>query len=115
MKISGFALVGIACLGLASASPALSQNRPNESGSAFLCEDGRMLNMRFGTRNAESIALVSNGEARHVLTLMPWDGRTPRVVWSDGQRTLTWDVGVNLHFEDGPSNLACGRRGVRRG
>lgn len=115
MKTTPLLLSLAALLAPASAAQDFAQP-PSEtaSGSQFVCEDGRSLNMRLGMRNKESVAAVSTDGVRHVLQLQPWDGATPQIVWTDGLHTLTWNAGVRLMWMDGGGHLACGRGNRRR-
>lgn len=75
---------------------------------AFKCSDGGALVAQFESRPAGLVAVVDAGDGPHALPLRPWDGGAPQVVWSDGQRTLTWSPGVQLMWMDSSSHRMCG-------
>jgi hypothetical protein len=86
-----------------------SHNRDRSSESEFSCDTGDVLRIRLGARSADVIAGISIGNDHFVLPLQPWDGGAARVVWSDGQHTLTWSAGVTLMWVSGSQHLMCGR------
>ena len=99
---------------LAATAPAARTELPppppqHAPASRFKCQDGGDLNAEFESRRAGLVAIVDAGDGPHALPLRPWDGGEPRIIWSDGTRTLTWSPGVNLMWMDGASHRMCGR------
>jgi hypothetical protein len=82
-----------------------------DPGSQFKCDNGNNLIVHFSTRNAKFYAVVDAGNGPHALLLKPsiMVDDQPEIVWSDGQRTLTWAAGVKLMFMEGPAHVMCGR------
>jgi len=100
-------VLALSCAPLgASAGGAVESAR---SGSVFKCSDGRELFARFTSQGAEAVAIVDAGDGPHVLPLRQGVPNVPEITWSDGQRTMTWSIGVQIMWMDGPSHLSCGR------
>jgi hypothetical protein len=77
--------------------------------SRFKCGGGRELTVQFSTGDSDFYAVVDAGDGPHLLPVKAWEGDVPNVTWSDGKRTLVWNVGVQLMFMDGGNHLDCGR------
>ena len=77
----------------------------------FRCQGGGDLIAEFTSRGSELVAIVDAGDGPHVLPLRPWTGGPAQITWSDGQRTLIWSAGVQLHWMDGANHRNCGRGG----
>ena len=58
-----------------------------------------------------SAALVWIGDTAYRLTNMPPEQGIPKVVWSDGEPSLTWTPGVQLMWMASNTHLMCGRDG----
>ena len=109
----------------ATALPALAQpaamaqdGRPRldgAGGSIFKCDSGDELVARFDSRDSQFVAIVDPGDGRpDVLPIRPWTGGPVEIVWSDGQRTLTWSPGVKIMWMDGAIHRSCNRGGEHR-
>jgi hypothetical protein len=105
---------------LAAAAPSLAAAQPQNlsadderaapaPGTRFKCQEGGDLIAHFASRPAGLVAIVDAGEGPHALPIRPWDGGEVRLIWSDGQRTLTWSPGVQIMWMDGLAHRMCGR------
>ena len=101
-----FAVAALALIPLQGVSAA-----DGPAGSVFKCDGGREMVAQFSTKGSQAIAVVDVGDGAHELTLLPWRGGAPQVMWGDGRRTLTWTPGVQLMWMDGSTHLMCGRGG----
>ena len=82
-----------------------------ESGSAFQCEDGTKLELAFDlTGNGLDVLVTLRGAVHRLPYMEPEPGPT-QVVWSDGERSLTWSPGVKLMWMASDAHLMCGRGG----
>jgi hypothetical protein len=90
----------------ASAQPAIDP----AANKLFHCAAGGSLLVQMVTSDSNLIAVVDAGEGPKFLPLKPWlKGDPPQIVWTDGQRTLTWNPGVKLMWMDGAQHRDCGR------
>ncbi len=84
----------------------------DESGPAkrFNCQDGGSILYRFETQRGQLVAVVDafDGFGPHTLASLPFGMAPVRLVWSDGQRTLTWSPGVQIMWMDTSVHRMCG-------
>ena len=81
-----------------------------EANKLFHCAAGGSLLVQMVTKDENLVAVVDAGEGPTYLPLKPWlKGDPPQIVWTDGQRTLTWNPGVKLMWMDGAQHRDCGR------
>jgi len=112
-------LLGLMAAGAIAAAPPPAQPMIQRDGPAgveaafdtsrFKCANGKELVVQFSTGESDFFAIVDAGDGPHLLKVLPFKGEIPKVTWSDGQRTLEWNVGVQLMFMDGPRHLDCSR------
>lgn len=83
-----------------------------DSGPAkrFNCQDGGSILYRFETQRGELVAVVDafDGFGPHTLASRPYAMAPVRLIWSDGQRTLTWSPGVQIMWMDSSVHRMCG-------
>lgn len=104
------ALVAIACLTPAAAL-AQEMGSAQGTGSGFQCDDGSRLMLEFDVTGNGLDALVS---LRGAVYRLPYTAPEPglaQIVWSDGERSLTWLPGVRLMWMASETHLMCGRGG----
>jgi len=119
----GCALTAGAWLGLSAFGaplPAQAQDRApvdeisssDDAGPAkrFNCQDGGSILYRFETRDGQLVAIVDafDGDGPHTLAARPYGVAPVRLIWSDGQRTLTWSPGVQIMWMDASVHRTCG-------
>ena len=80
-------------------------------GATFGCDDGSKLILAFAETGQGSAALVWIGNTAYRLNTMPPEQGIPKVVWSDGEHSLTWTPGVQLMWMASNTHLMCGRTG----
>lgn len=105
-----------AALSLAAMSPALAQDAnsadPQDAGPTkrFNCQDGGSILYRFETQRGQLVAVVDafDGDGPHTLAAKPYAVAPIRLIWSDGQRTLTWSPGVQIMWMDASVHRMCG-------
>lgn len=106
--------MAVAALSLAALlAPAHAQTPAPQpiTGAQFQCEDGGKLFLSFETRDENILATVWVRGASYQLTNMPAIPGLARIVWSDGERSLTWSPGVQLMWMGDQTHLMCGRGG----
>jgi hypothetical protein len=113
-KIIGPALLG-AILSLGAVGVAAAQagsNDQDDTGPAkrFNCQDGGSILYRFETQRGQLVAVVDafDGFGPHTLSAKPYSVAPVRLIWSDGQRTLTWSPGVQIMWMDSSVHRMCG-------
>lgn len=104
--------------GVAHAQPTMHSGRPETAAPAparatFKCQDGSQLNARFDTRDDAFVAIVDAGDGPHALPARPQVPGPVKLVWSDGDRTLTWSPGVQIMWMDRAGHRMCGGAGHR--
>lgn len=103
-------LASIACLTATAAHP--QEARPTQdTGSGFQCEDGSKMELKFDVTGNGLDALVSLRGALYRLPYIAPEPGLAQIVWSDGQRSLTWLPGVRLMWMASETHLMCGRGG----
>lgn len=107
------ALAGAALLLGALAAPAGAQTKAAEpaGGSAFQCDDGGKMFLTFVNTGSAISAKVWVRGAVYQLPNVPPEPGIARIVWSDGEHSLTWSPGVQLMWMDDDTHLMCGRGG----
>lgn len=102
---------------LLAAAPAMAQNitvlpqTNQEEGYAFGCADGSKLVLDFVENGKDVDAQVSVHGATYKLPYIAPEPGPVQIVWSDGQRSLTWSPGVQLMFMAANTHLMCSRSG----
>ena len=116
--MSTFRNVALAAALCLAAPTALAQMRapapvPNDDprGSSFACSDGTKLILAFAETGQGSAALVYIGDSAYRLTNVPPEQGIAKVVWSDGDHSLTWNPGVQLMWMAENTHLMCNRTG----
>ena len=109
-------ITAVAVLALAALAPAHAQTPAPQptTGAQFQCDDGGKLFLSFDTQDEHILATVWVRGARYQLTNMPAIPGLARIVWSDGERSLTWNPGVQLMWMGDQTHLMCGRGGGHR-
>jgi hypothetical protein len=105
-----------ASLALALFLPATTHAQIAEpkTGAAFHCDNGSRMVLSFRDSSEGLSAIVwLQGESYRLVHQPPEPGRSPRVVWSDGEHSLTWSSGVRLMWMSASTHLMCGRGGHR--
>ncbi len=76
----------------------------------FNCQDGGSILYRFETHRGQLVAIVDafDGYGPHTLASRPYALAPVRLIWSDGQRTLTWSPGVQIMWMDSSVHRMCG-------
>jgi hypothetical protein len=103
-------LVAIACLTPAAALPQAMRSA-QDTGSGFQCDDGSRLMLEFDVTDNGLDALVSLRGAVYRLPYIAPEPGLAQIVWSDGERSLTWLPGVQLMWMASETHLMCGRGG----
>ena len=114
------ALAGV--LALAAPGMALAQAdepsgdaaaQPASPGVRFNCQDGGNIFARFAVERGRLVAIVDafDGYGPHTLAARPYAEAPVRLIWSDGQRTLTWSPGVQIMWMASDAHRMCGRAG----
>ena len=105
-----------AALALALFLPAAhSQTAEPTTGAAFSCDNGSRMVLSFRDSSEGLSAIVwLQGESYRLAHQPPARGGPPRVVWSDGEHSLTWSSGVRLMWMSASTHLMCGRGGGHR-
>ncbi len=104
------AVAGMAAVLLLGA-PALAQTPEPAGGAAFVCEDGGKMFLTFVNTGAAISAKVWVRGAVYQLPNIPPEPGIARIVWSDGEHSLTWSPGVQLMWMGDDTHLMCGRGG----
>ena len=103
-----------------SAAAAAAQDLPPAAAEAaaqtegpskrFACQDGGTILTRFATEHGRLVAIVDtfDGYGPHTLAARPPVLAPVQLIWSDGQRTLTWSAGVQIMWMDGGAHRMCG-------
>jgi hypothetical protein len=113
MKRSAAQFGAGAFVALALASAQALAQEPT-SGAAFQCDNGGRLVLSFMDSEEGLSALIwLQGASYKLAHQPPARGGPPRVVWSDGEHSLTWSSGVRLMWMSGSTHLMCGRGGHR--
>ncbi|MFT3722550.1 MAG: hypothetical protein QM773_03100 [Hyphomonadaceae bacterium] len=114
MFISGSRVLVAAALALAGwIAPAQAQAPQPTSGAQFQCDDGGKMFLSFaetGAQTGVSAVVWVRGAVYQLANLPPQQG-IARIVWSDGEHSLTWSPGVQLMWMDASTHLMCGRGG----
>ena len=104
-------LAAVLCL----AGPAALAQAPTAEprGATFQCDDGSKMILAFaetGPDTDQGIAALVwvRGSAYRLLNLPP-EPHVAKVVWSDGEHSLTWTPGVQLMWMATETHLMCGR------
>lgn len=114
MKRPAGRLAAALALALLFPATALAQTAEPATGAAFSCNNGSKMVLSFLDSSEGFSAIVwLQGESYRLAHLPPEPGRPPKVVWSDGQHSLTWTRGVSLMWMSGSTHLMCGRGGHR--
>jgi hypothetical protein len=102
-----------ACLALALSLPASvqAQTREPTSGAAFQCDNGSRLVLSFMDSDEGLSALIWLQGENYKLAHQRQEPGPLKVVWSDGEHSLTWTPGVRLMWMSGSTHLMCGRGG----
>jgi hypothetical protein len=103
-------LVAIACL-VPAAALAQEMRSTQDTGSGFQCDDGSRLMLEFDVTGSGLDALVSLRGATFRLPYVAPEPGLAQIVWSDGERSLTWLPGVRLMWMASETHLMCGRGG----
>ncbi|HEY8003287.1 MAG TPA: hypothetical protein VIE16_03610 [Phenylobacterium sp.] len=79
-------------------------------GVRFNCQDGGNIFARFAVQRGRLVAIVDafDGYGPHTLSARPYAEAPVRLIWSDGQRTLTWSPGVQIMWMDAGAHRMCG-------
>jgi len=79
----------------------------------FTCQDGGDILAKFAVERGQLVAIVDafDGDGPHTLASQPYGVAPVRLIWSDGQRTLTWSAGVQIMWMDASVHRMCGRAG----
>lgn len=109
MKRSGRQLGALALLALALSAPAHADTKEPTTGAAFHCDDGSRLVLSFSDGSDGLSALIWVQGNSYKLAHRPPAPGPLRVVWSDGEHSLTWSPGVRLMWMSGSTHLMCGR------
>ncbi len=109
----GFGALSFPYIALAQDRAAPDDARSSDdSGPAkrFNCQDGGSILYRFETQRGELVAVVDafDGFGPHTLASRPYAMAPVRLIWSDGQRTLTWGPGVQIMWMDSSVHRICG-------
>jgi hypothetical protein len=100
-----------AALALALLSPAHAQIAEPTDGATFQCDNGSRLVLSFlGDSGGLSAVVWLQGES-YRLPHQPAEVGTPKVVWSDGEHSLTWSSGARLMWMSASKHVMCGRGG----
>jgi hypothetical protein len=100
---AAFCLIGPAALAQAPTA--------DPRGATFQCDDGSKMVVSFAETGKDVAALVwVRGGAYRLLNLPP-EPNVAKVVWSDGEHSLTWTPGVQLMWMATETHLMCGRSG----
>ena len=105
------ALCLVAPTALAQMKPPARAPSDDPRGSSFGCTDGSKIVLAFAETGNGSAALVYIGDASYRLTNVAPEQGIPKVVWSDGEHSLTWSPGVQLMWMASDTHLMCGRDG----
>jgi len=96
--------------------PTLQQIKPTRvhideptSGTEFRGTDGSKLVLSFVGEESGISALIWLHGDRYKLPNQPPEPGPVQIVWSDGDHSLTWSLGVQLKWVNGPTHLMCGR------
>lgn len=100
-----------AALALALLSPAYADTPEPTEGAMFHCDNGSRIVLSFLGGDAGLSAVVWVQGESYKLPHQPTEIGTPRIVWSDGARSLTWSSGARLMWMSGSTHLMCGRGG----
>lgn len=95
----------------AAGAHAQTQAAEQPSGSAFVCDDGGKMFLAFVNTGTAISAKVSVKGAVYLLPNQPPEPGIARIVWSDGEHSLTWSPGVQLMWMGDDTHLMCGRGG----
>lgn len=100
-----------------AASPAIAQKMTvlpqvsDEAGYSFGCADGSKLVLDLVESDNGVAAMVSvHGDTFRLPYITPEPGLV-QVMWSDGERSLTWSPGVQLMWMARNTHLMCSRSG----
>ena len=111
IKRSAAQLGAGAFVALALASAHAQAQEPT-TGATFHCDNGSRLVLSFLDSSEGFSAVVwLQGDSYRLAHQPPERGGSPRVVWSDGEHSLTWSSGVRLMWMSGSTHLMCGRGG----
>jgi hypothetical protein len=92
--------------------PAVEAAQAETEGAAkrFTCQDGGTILTRFATEHGRLVAIVDtfDGDGPHTLAARPPELAPVQLIWSDGQRTLTWSAGVQIMWMDRGAHRMCG-------
>ena len=112
------ALLGLPALGAPVAAQAQDRASAEDTQSSdevgpakrFNCQDGGSILYRFETQRGQLVAIVDafDGYGPHTLASRPYALAPVRLIWSDGQRTLTWSPGVQIMWMDASVHRMCG-------
>lgn len=80
-------------------------------GAAFLCQDGSKMVLSFASTGESTFAMVWLRGASFQLANLPPEPGVAKIVWSDGEHSLTWNPGVQLMWMGKETHLMCGRGG----
>ncbi|MGZ6016410.1 MAG: hypothetical protein ACXWKM_11755 [Phenylobacterium sp.] len=114
---SGAMLLAAAAPGLALAQDSdadeIAAADRAESRVRFTCQDGGDIIAKFAVERGELVAIVDafDGDGPHTLASRPYGVAPVRLIWSDGQHTLTWSAGVQIMWMDASVHRMCGRAG----
>ena len=78
-------------------------------GASFACTDGSKLVLAFAETGTGIAALVWVGDSAYRLVNLPPEQGMAKIVWSDGEHSLTWNPGVQLMWMASNTHLMCGR------
>lgn len=81
---------------------------PPPQGREFACQDGTKMVLSFEEAREGIDARVSVHGRSFRLHALPNDPAIVQIVWTDGDRTLTWRPGVRLMWMSGSTHLMCG-------
>lgn len=108
--------VGALCAGwlfaVAPSEAQTPQRTPEPpAGATFACDDGGKMVLTFADTGDGISAMVWLRGATYQLANLPPEPGPARIVWSDGDHSLTWSPGVQLMWMSSETHLMCGRSG----
>lgn len=104
-------LAGAALFLGALMAPANAQAPEPPAGAAFVCDDGGKMFLSFVSTGAAVSAKVWVRGTVYQLANLPPEQGIAKIVWSDGEHSLTWSPGVQLMWMGENLHLMCGRGG----
>ena len=116
-RIAACAVLAAGLFSLALPAAATTQDQgdaqtSDDAGPAkrFNCQDGGAILYRFATEHGRLVAIVDafDGYGPHTLSSRPYSVAPVQLIWSDGQRTLTWSPGVQIMWMDASVHRMCG-------